>query len=62
VVHHYDSLTKKETGNTCQDARFEGIIAKLRDGRLWLNDGSCVRLRPEYPGHVWFYGLLSADA
>ncbi len=21
--------------------------------RLWLNDGSCVRLRPRYPGHVW---------
>ena len=20
-------------------------------GRLWLNDGSCIRLRPEYPGH-----------
>ncbi len=19
-------------------------------GRLWLNDGSCIRLRPEYPG------------
>lgn len=24
-------------------------------GRLWLNDGSCIRLRPEYPGHVWAY-------
>ena len=23
--------------------------------RLWLNDGSCIRLRPEYPGHVWSY-------
>jgi transposase InsO family protein len=22
-------------------------------GRLWLNDGSCIRLRPEYLGHVW---------
>ena len=21
--------------------------------RLWLNDGSCVRLRPEYRNHVW---------
>ena len=20
--------------------------------RLWLNDGSCLRLRPEYPNHV----------
>jgi putative transposase len=22
-------------------------------GRLWLNDGSCIRLRPEYANHVW---------
>ena len=21
-------------------------------GRLWINDGSCVRLRPERPNHV----------
>jgi len=24
-----------------------------RRGRLWLNDGSCVRLRPERRDHVW---------
>jgi putative transposase len=24
-------------------------------GRLWLNDGSCIRLRPERPNHVWSY-------
>ncbi len=24
-----------------------------KKARLWLNDGSCVRLRPEYPNHVW---------
>ena len=23
-----------------------------KKGRLWLNDGSCVRLRPEYRDHV----------
>ncbi len=27
--------------------------------RLWLNDGSCIRLRPEYPGHVWSYDFVS---
>jgi len=27
-------------------------------GRLWLNDGSCVRLRPERPGHVWSYDFV----
>ena len=26
--------------------------------RLWLNDGSCVRLRPERPNHVWSYDFV----
>jgi len=28
-------------------------------GRLWLNDGSCVRLRPEYTDHVWAYDFVA---
>ncbi len=28
-------------------------------GRLWLNDGSCVRLRAERPNHVWSYDFVS---
>ena len=27
-------------------------------GRLWLNDGSCVRLRPGYKDHVWSYDFM----
>ena len=27
-------------------------------GRLWLNDGSCIRLRPQYPNHVWAYDFV----
>jgi putative transposase len=27
-------------------------------GRLWLADGSCVRLRPERPNHVWSYDFV----
>jgi putative transposase len=27
-------------------------------GRLWLNDGSCIRLRPEYKEHVWSYDFM----
>ena len=26
--------------------------------RLWLNDGSCIRLRPERPNHVWSYDFV----
>jgi putative transposase len=29
-------------------------------GRLWLNDGSCVRLRPTHRNHVWSYDFVSA--
>jgi transposase InsO family protein len=27
-------------------------------GRLWLTDGSCVRLRPEHRNHVWSYDFV----
>lgn len=26
--------------------------------RLWLHDGSCVRLRPQAPNHVWSYDFV----
>jgi len=29
-------------------------------GRLWLNDGSCIRLRPEHKDHVWSYDFIIA--
>ena len=29
-----------------------------KKSRLWLNDGSCVRLRPEHPNHVWSYDFV----
>ena len=28
--------------------------------RLWLNDGSCIRLRPEYKDHVWSYDFVQS--
>ena len=27
--------------------------------RLWFNDGSCLRLRPEHRNHVWSYDFVS---
>ena len=27
-------------------------------GRLWLADGSCIRLRPEHRNHVWSYDFV----
>ena len=41
--------------------RQEGLKVPKRQPkrrRLWLNDGSCIRLRPEYPNHVWSYDFV----
>ena len=41
--------------------RREGLKVPTRQpkkGRLWLNDGSCVRLRPQYRDHVWSYDFV----
>ena len=27
--------------------------------RLWLNDGSCVRLRPQFKDHMWSYDFVA---
>jgi len=38
--------------------RREGLKVPAKQpkrGRLWLNDGSIVRLRAEFPKHVWSY-------
>ena len=31
---------------------------QLKQSRLWLNNGSCVRLRPSYVDHVWSYHFV----
>ena len=41
--------------------RAEGLKVPQRQpkrGRLWLGDGSCMRLRPERPNHVWSYDFV----
>jgi len=43
--------------------RREGLKVPSRQpkrGRLWLTDGSCVRLRPLHRNHVWSYDFLFA--
>ena len=43
--------------------RGEGLKVPAKQkprGRLWRNDGSCVRLRPEHENHVWSYDFVSA--
>ncbi|NJO33758.1 MAG: IS3 family transposase [Rhodospirillales bacterium] len=41
--------------------RREGLKVPMKQpkrGRLWLNDGSCVRLRAEWRNHVWAYDFV----
>ena len=43
--------------------RQEGLKVPAKQpkkGRLWLDDGSCVRLRPQHPNHVWSYDFVEA--
>ena len=42
--------------------RLEGLkVPQKQPKRGWLRptDGSCVRLRPRYPGHVWSYDFVA---
>jgi len=42
--------------------RLEGLKVPQKQpkrGRLWLNDGSCIRLRPAYADHVWSYDFMA---
>lgn len=41
--------------------RREGLKVPMKHkkrGRLWLNDGSCIRLRPTHGNHVWAYDFV----
>jgi len=42
--------------------REEGLKVPAKQpkrGRLYLNDGSCIRLRPCFKNHVWSYDFVS---
>ena len=43
--------------------RREGLKVPAKQpkkGQLWDGDGSCIRLRPERPNHVWSYDFVEA--
>ena len=57
----------REAGWSVNDKRIERLWRREglkvpskqpKRGRLWLTDGSCVRLRPEHPNHVWSYDFV----
>lgn len=57
----------RQAGWSVSDGRVERIWKREglkvpqkqpKRGRLWLTDGSCIRLRPERPNHVWAYDFV----
>ena len=61
------ALLNNQHGWRVNHKRVEGIWKKEglkvpkkqpKRSRLWLNDGSCIRLRPEYKDHVWSYDFM----
>ena len=66
VYRRISALLRKE-GWSVSDGRIErlwrreGLKVPQKQpmkGRLWPNDGSCIRLRPEYRNHVRSYDLV----
>ena len=60
-------LLRSQSGWVINDKRVERtwrreglkVPAKQpKKGRLWLNDGSCIRLRAKRPNHVWSYDFV----
>ena len=41
-----------------KDRPTNGPTKQPKRTRLWLNDGSCARLRSERPNHVWSYDFV----
>ena len=48
----------KASGTHLAPGGAEGPSEAANRGRLWLNDGSCVRLRPTHRNHVWSYDFV----
>ena len=55
-------ITNVSTGLIVYDQRRrEGLKVPMKQpkrARLWLNDGSCIRLRPQHRNHVWAYDFV----
>ena len=52
-------LTALVTPNASRQEGLNVLRRQPKRSRVWLNDGSCIRLRPEHPNHVWAYDFLT---
>ena len=65
--YRWIAVLLRDAGWSVSDGRIERLwrreglkvpMKQPKKGRLWLNDGSCVRLRPGYRNHVWSYDFV----
>jgi transposase InsO family protein len=52
-------VNHKRTERIWREAGLKVPQKQPKRGRLWLNDGSCIRLRPQRKDHVWAYDFVS---
>ena len=51
-------VNKKRVERIWKQEGLKVPASQPKRSRLWLNDGSCVRLRPEHKDHVWSYDFV----
>jgi len=51
-------VNHKRVERIWREQGFKVAKKQKKKRRLWLNDGSTIRLRPEYRNHVWSYDIM----
>ena len=51
-------INHKRVERICREEGLKLPQKQQKKRRLWLTDGSCVRLRAEYKNHVWSYDFV----
>lgn len=63
IIQHLRTLEIEQSCGASLDASAKKIgVAPQKQPkrrRLWLNDGSCIRLKPEFKNHVWSCDFVS---
>jgi hypothetical protein len=54
-----ETVNKKRVERIWRCERLKVPAKQPKRGRLWFNDGSCIRLRPQRPNHVWSYDFVA---
>jgi hypothetical protein len=52
-------VSKKRIERTWRRERLKVPVKQPKRGCLWLNDDSCIRLRPEHPNYAWSYDFAT---